>query len=186
MKNSVRFGVPPLGGYLLNRGSAIPRQEVEMTKKNLHFWISVAGGMLVPIFAQQTRFFLSYVLRIPGMILREYIPISGFINIGYGALKISILQVTFYTFLIYSSIRLMSLIINSIHNARSSVKASKSEISTRGFKSESAETDRKERPCFPLTKATEQHLNDNEIRHSEIHIDSHGKREKSGLMTHTI
>jgi hypothetical protein len=90
-----------------------------MTKKTVHFWISVAGGMLVTIFAGQTRFYLSYVLRVPGMILREYIPISGIIEIGYGALQISLLQVAFYTFLIYSSIRLLSRIRNRRHNTRS-------------------------------------------------------------------
>lgn len=92
-----------------------------MTKKNLHFWVSVAGGMLVTIFAGQTRFYLSYVLRVPGMILQEYLPISGIIEIGHGALHISILQVAFYTLLIYLSIRLLSRIRNWRHNARSFV-----------------------------------------------------------------
>jgi hypothetical protein len=90
-----------------------------MTKKTVHFWISVAGGMLVTIFAGQTRFYLSYVLRVPGMILREYIPISGIIEIGYGALELPILEVAFYALPIYSSIRLLSQIRNSRHNARS-------------------------------------------------------------------
>jgi len=88
-----------------------------MTKKTLHFWISVASGMLVTVFAEQTKFYLSYVLLIPGIVLNKYLPISGSIKIGYGALRISILQVAFYTLLIYSSIRLMSLIRNWRHNA---------------------------------------------------------------------
>jgi hypothetical protein len=91
-----------------------------MTKKNL-LWISVAAGMLVTIFASQTRFYLPYVLRVPRMILREDLPISGIIEIGHGALQISILQVAFYTLLIYLSIRLLSRIRNWRHNARSFV-----------------------------------------------------------------
>jgi hypothetical protein len=83
-----------------------------MTKKNLHFWISVTGGMLVTIFAEQTKFYLSYVLLTPGIVLNKHLPISGIIEIGYGALRISILQVAFYTFLIYSSIWLLSRIRN--------------------------------------------------------------------------
>ena len=88
-----------------------------MTKRNLYFWISVTGGLLVTIFASQTRVYLSYVLRVPGMVLQEYIPIYGIRDIGPGALRISVLQVAFYTFLIYSSIWLLSRIRNWRHNA---------------------------------------------------------------------
>lgn len=44
-----------------------------MTKKNLHFWVSVTGGVLVTIFAEQTKFYLSYVLLAPGIVLNKYI-----------------------------------------------------------------------------------------------------------------
>jgi hypothetical protein len=89
-------------------------------KMNLHFWISLIGGTLVTVFAAQTRFYLSFVLRVPGMILGKYIPISGIIEIWYGgyvALRISILQVAFYSFVIYLSIRLLSQIGNWRRNA---------------------------------------------------------------------
>ena len=92
-----------------------------MTKKNLHFWVSVTGGLLVTIFAEQTKFYLSYVLLVPGIVLNKYLPISGVIDIGHGALRISVLQVAFYTLLIYLSIRLLSRIRNWRHNARSFV-----------------------------------------------------------------
>jgi hypothetical protein len=93
-----------------------------MTKKYLHFGVSVAGGMLITIFAQQTKFYLSYVLLVPGMIIQEYIPIYGILVIG--SLQISILQVAFYTFLIYLCIRLMSRIRQSSRKppARSSLQ----------------------------------------------------------------
>lgn len=92
-----------------------------MTKRIFHFWTSVTGGMLITIFATQTRFYLSYVLRVPGMVLQEYLPIYGIIDIRHGALRISILQAAFYTLLIYSSIRLVSRIRNWRHHDRSFV-----------------------------------------------------------------
>jgi hypothetical protein len=98
-------------------GTKAKLQEDKMTKKYIHFWVSVTSGLLVTIFAEQTKFYLSYVLLVPGIVLNQYLPVSGTIDIGHGALRISVLQVAFYTFLIYSSIRLLSRIRNWKHEA---------------------------------------------------------------------
>jgi hypothetical protein len=88
-----------------------------MTRSNLHFWIAMTGGILVTIFASQTRFYISYVLRTLGIVLQEYLPIYEIIEIGHGMLRISVLQAAFYTLLIYSSIRLLSRIRKRIASA---------------------------------------------------------------------
>ena len=80
-----------------------------MIKRNLRLWLSIIGGVLIIVFAYQTHFYLSYVLRVPGYLLNQYIPISIIVHIRYGAFSLSAFEVAFYALSIYGIIWLLSL-----------------------------------------------------------------------------
>jgi hypothetical protein len=91
-----------------------------MTKRHLHIWSSLAGGILIYVFANETQFFVSYLLRVPSIILNHYSPISGIIVIGDEWYRLSALGVALYSISIYAIIWLVSLIRDNKHQSGTS------------------------------------------------------------------
>src|SRR6185503_7894730 len=91
------------------------KRRTGIMKRHLNLWLSIAGAILVIIFAHQTQFFVSYLLRVPAYLLNSYVPISVIIHIRYADFSLSALEVAFYALLIYAVIRLFSMIWNGAH-----------------------------------------------------------------------
>jgi len=79
-----------------------------MVRRHLHIWISIVGAVLISIFADHTRYYLSYLLRLPGYILAKYISVYVTIQIGHDTFYLSVIKVAIYSIMIYAVMRLFS------------------------------------------------------------------------------
>ncbi len=79
-----------------------------MVRRHLHIWVSIVGAVLISIFADYTRYNISYLLRMPGYILAQYVSIYMTIRIGQDTFYLSVIRVAIFSIMIYAVIRLFS------------------------------------------------------------------------------
>jgi hypothetical protein len=79
-----------------------------MLIRHLSIWISIIGGALITMFADNTHYYVSYLLRIPGYIFAQYISVYVTIRIGGETFYLSVVRVMIYSLIIYIFINLIS------------------------------------------------------------------------------